>query len=335
MTWGLIRRPRAPRGEDAFGKASSDQFTSQRMDQLLAGASEAFKAEFLLLITHLADSVDVSEVEAAMRAGDVGQAIISTERLAVGLAGAWADAFQTGGDSAAQFLSDRLSVPIRFDLTNDRAVAAVRGTQMRLVREVTDMQRAVFRDIISEGVRLGLNPAEVARQLRASVGLTQYQEAMVRNYQNLLEQGSAQALDRSLRDARFDPTVRRALDQGKSIPKGDVDRMVGRYRERLLDYRARTIARTEGNRAASAGVQAGFEQAAQRGFLEHSEVVREWQTRHDGRARESHIEMHGEKRGLTEPFVSGDGNLLLFPRDPSAPAEDSVNCRCRLTYRLK
>lgn len=331
----VVRKRQVPQQENlTVEKAASDQFTAARMDQLMAGASEAFKADFLLLVTHLAQSVDVAEVEAAMRVGDIGQAIISTERLAIGLAGAWADAYQAGGDSAASFLEGELKLPVHFDLTNTRALDAVRTTQARLVREITEMQRSVLQDVLEEGIRLNLHPNEIARQLRQSLGLTQSQERAVRNYENLLRQGDPAALDRKLRDARFDPTVRRALSSDKPIPATDVDRMVERYRSRMLDFRAQTIARTEGNRAASMGVQAGFEQAAQRGDLP-GEVQRTWQTRHDGRAREWHIEMHGQQRGLNEPFISGLGNPLMVPRDPSAPAEDSIRCRCRLSYRLK
>lgn len=329
----LIRS--SPRRAFVAKADESGQFTRQRMDQLLAGASEQFKDEFLILVQQLGESMDLGAVAHALSVGNVGSALVLTEQLALGLTSAWAELYHEGGRQASSVVEDHVEIPVRFDVANHQAVAAVKGTELRLIREVSDAQRDLWREIIARGVGAGTNPLAVARELRDSLGLTQFQEQAVRNYRTLLEEGSRDALDRQLRDARFDPTVRRAISSDAPIPSQTIDLMVDRYRQKAINLRAETIARTEGLRAASEGVQAGFEQAVQRGVIEHSDVVREWAGRNDGRERESHILMNGQKRGLTEPFLSGDGNLLMYPRDPTAPAEDTINCRCRTLFRMK
>jgi hypothetical protein len=51
-----------------------------------------------------------------------------------------------------------------------------------------------------------------------------------------------------------------------------------------------------------------------------------WQTRGDEQVRESHAAMDGQCVSIDEPFISGDGNELQYPGDPSAPPSDTYNC---------
>jgi uncharacterized protein with gpF-like domain len=62
--------------------------------------------------------------------------------------------------------------------------------------------------------------------------------------------------------------------------------------------------------------------------------VQTWNTAGDERVRESHADMEGQQVPLGQPFVSGLGNDLMYPGDPSAPAEDVINCRCVVTREL-
>jgi uncharacterized protein with gpF-like domain len=55
-----------------------------------------------------------------------------------------------------------------------------------------------------------------------------------------------------------------------------------------------------------------------------------WQTRGDEQVRESHAAMDGQCVSIDEPFISGDGNELQYPGDPSAPPSDTYNCRCEV-----
>jgi len=60
-----------------------------------------------------------------------------------------------------------------------------------------------------------------------------------------------------------------------------------------------------------------------------------WSTTMDGRERESHAAMDGQVVPFGQTFVSGLGNHLRYPGDPSAPAEDRINCRCSKRYLIR
>ena len=53
-----------------------------------------------------------------------------------------------------------------------------------------------------------------------------------------------------------------------------------------------------------------------------------WLTQGDGRVRDSHAAIHGERVDIGAAFSNG----LRFPHDPLGPASETVNCRCSLTY---
>ena len=102
-----------------------------------------------------------------------------------------------------------------------------------------------------------------------------------------------------------------------------VDQTAAAIRDMFDDFsrvRSITIARTEVN-----GANNG---AAVEGYLQSGVVsMKEWMTA-GGNVRPSHAEMEGQRVGLDEPFISGDGNLLRYPGDGMAPPGDTVNCCC-------
>lgn len=56
-------------------------------------------------------------------------------------------------------------------------------------------------------------------------------------------------------------------------------------------------------------------------------VARKWITMHDERVRPSHGAAHGQVREGGKPFQVGRA-LLMHPGDPTAPVEETANCRC-------
>lgn len=59
-----------------------------------------------------------------------------------------------------------------------------------------------------------------------------------------------------------------------------------------------------------------------------------WRTRRDGRVRTSHGDLEGDFRGMRDPYITIRGNSLQRPGDPNAPLSETINCRCRLSYRM-
>jgi ADP-ribosyltransferase exoenzyme/F like protein len=90
--------------------------------------------------------------------------------------------------------------------------------------------------------------------------------------------------------------------------------------------RARVVARTEINGASNAGAYA---QLAYLGLV----GKQEWLSTSDGRTRPDHALANGQKVALDARFNVG-GYYLRWPGDPSAPASETVNCRCTVAFEI-
>lgn len=90
--------------------------------------------------------------------------------------------------------------------------------------------------------------------------------------------------------------------------------------------RARTIAITETTRAYGAGtLAAGMEQSRVTGRM----LQKRWVSEGDSRVRPEHRAVTKEPIPLAAMFQVG-ADLMLYPGDPLASADEVVNCRCDL-----
>ncbi len=276
------------------------------------------------------------EVATLLEAGRIDDLMTTVRRHARDFAQDVAQGYMRAGDRAAVAASESMGVRVRFRPMDERVVHMVRSNELRLIREITQEQEATIRQALTEGVRSGANPRAQARAFRDSIGLTRHQESAVRNYRRMLEEGSAEAMSRELRDRRFDRTLQRAIRGEKPLTRQQIDRMEQRYRERFIRHRSETIARTEALAAVHEGDAEAMRQMVDDGMVDAEELVREWvpgpRTAH---ARDFHQSMRGQTRGLNEPFESGRGVKLRFPGDPMAPVSERANCRCTIVTRIR
>ena len=239
------------------------------------------------------------------------------------------------GQTVAAGMTTTFAQTVSFNLANSRAVRIMQANQLRLILGFVQEQRAATREALVDGIRRGLNPRDTARAFRDSLGLTQRQQQAVNNFRRLLEQGSAEALQRELRDRRFDPTIRRAVRGDTVLTDEQIDKMVERYRERMIKFRSEVIARTEALRAVHEGTEESFRQAVDNGVIDPDNVVRTWLTARDTRVRDTHEAMNGQNQSIGVAFVSGAGNLLRYPGDIAAPASETIQCRCVVSTRVR
>lgn len=285
----------------------------------------------------------IKQVEGFLARGRIGQALSILDqhimRLGDAMNRALLDAAQQESERIARELrATGVTTGISFNPADERVVNAMRNNKLEFVRQFTRQQRESTRNALVESIRDGKGPREVARAFRDSIGLTDYQRRVVANYQDALERGSRDALNRMLRDRRFDSTVERAIEEGDVLSADQIEMMVGRYTERMLRMRSETIARTEGHRIANEGQHEAFEQVLEQAVIPDDMVEREWVATDDDRTRDSHAEMDGQiVQGMDEPFVSPSGARMLFPGDTSydAPPEELINCRCSILRRIK
>ena len=306
----------------------------ERMEGLLAAAAISFRRRFLETVQQITDSVTLAQLEDLLSAGRYDEALVVAEIAAANLGTAYSMSFLASADDTMRFIANSINVIVNFDRTNEGAVDMMRRNQLRLVREFTREQRLATRYAMVEGIAQGLNPRQQALLFRQTLGLTRRQAQAVLNYRRLLEAGDAAALQRALRDRRFDPSVRAAVSGERPLTSDQVDRMVARYRERYIRYRSEVIARTEALRSVHEGAQEAYRQAISEGVLDADELVQEWITATDERVRNSHSFMHGQQRPIGQPFLSGAGNLIRYPGDIDAPGSETIQCRCVLTTRF-
>lgn len=309
-------------------------FTAQRIEEIIAAQEPLFRRAFTLAIQNITDSFTLNELADLLEAGQFELALRELEAASLLLGGAYGESMGNAAREAATFLSTALTVTVSFDASNTFAVSAIRENTLRLVSGFTRSQREAVRDTIMDGIARGLNPIEQARNFRQSIGLTSTQTGWVRNYRSSLENLSRDALNRELRDKRFDRTINRAIVDGTPLTEDQIERMVNRYRERMIRYRSEVIARTEALRSVHEGVEAMYNQAIQNGQLSPDELERTWVTARDERVRSSHRELNGQKRGIGETWEAA-GGTLRFPGDPRAPGSETIQCRCTLTTRIR
>lgn len=306
---------------------------ASRLENLISGFDADFSRSFLMLINAIKDDLVLTDLAALIEAGQVEEAINVIEAQLSRFSGVIVSGIVASGQDTAEFINDVLGVVVSFDQTNFRAVDEMRNARLRLISGLTSAQRDAIREALVEGIRTGINPLDQARGVVRSIGLTTRQVQTVNTFRRLLQEGSAEALRRELRDRRFDPLIRRAI-AGEALTQDQIDRMVQRYSERLLAFRARTIARTESLRAVHQGNELMYAQAVESGALDPTRLVREWLTSRDSRVRDSHDGMNGQKQPFGQPFISDAGNRLRYPGDPGAPASETIQCRCAVVTTL-
>lgn len=223
-----------------------------------------------------------------------------------------------------------------FDTLNPATVDFIRNYELNLIRQVSEGTREAIRNKLRRDIVAGVNPRRTAAEIRQTVGLTARQELAIQNYRRALEELDPQALERQLRDKRFDGSIRRAISSGRPLTGQQIERMVTRYREKFIRHRATAIARTESMRAVTVGQQAAVRQMLASGSIDEGRLRRFWVNTSDRRTRDAHRrvpDMNPEGVKIGEPYATPLGPLM-FPRDPNGSGSNTINCRCTEKFAL-
>jgi len=311
-----------------------------RIARLIAQGETTIAAQFAAALAVVRNSVDLDDLAMLIAQARFEEAFAIVGRAAAQLGSAWTDTYVLGARSTAGFLNTEVAdVVVSFDQTNTRAVRAMQQNQLRLIREFTEQQRRATNQALQRGMTAGINPRDQARLFRDSIGLTAKQEEWVANYRRNLNQLDRRALNRALRDRRMDGIIQRAIENGQPLPEAKIDKLVEKYRERMLKYRSEVIARTESLRSTHAGVREMYDQAIESGDLDPRQIMHIWNTAGDERVRNfpksqtSHVTMHNQERMHGVPFTSGAGNMAFDP-GTFGVAVDDIQCRCVRSTRI-
>jgi len=320
-----------------------------RIDELIDAWDSKLRRAFIAAVHALRDRAQVSLVVERLEKGDVAGALAAVDLDPIAFRSfesTIAQAFEDGGRATIDRVPalkqpDGFRLSIEFDVRNLRAEGWLRDHSGKAVTEILADQRDMVRSALVAGMEAGRNPRSVAldlvgrinaatgRREGGLIGLTSSQEVWVRGFaQELADVPSAAALDRKLRDKRFDSAIRKAIAEQKPLPAELREKMLVAYRNRALRLRAETIARTEAMVALHESQSVAMQAAIQSGAIDEDQVAFVWRTARDARVRDTHRTMNGQRAVLGQPFISGSGARIRYPGDPAAPAAEVINCRC-------
>ena len=318
-----IRKAKKPKPLDPVDAVAAK--LAPRMQQAYLTALETAKKK--IKVTHVAAAIRANDMDAALQALDIGDELIDAiggAGLAPGTPSMIAvatETFRVGAEAAMAQLPRKIGIDVSFSMLNPRSVEFIDGYALDLITNVGSQQLMVVQEALFDAFVEGFPPDVMARQIRDTVGMTRPQTVALKNFRTGLQSGDSaeirQLLNRKLRDRRFDATLNR-LARGETIPKAKIDQMVKRYQERLQMHRARTIARTEINRASHAGQQELWRQGVEQGKIPR-DIQRHWVTVGDDKVDQTCLDNEAVDVGMQEAWPSGD----MHP-----PTNEHPNCRC-------
>lgn len=258
-----------------------------------AGVARAIVAA----IADLAGSIDAATVAALLAANNFSGLWnhLALERLGHALRPALnrlavvhdqtaiAETASIGGLAKARpsFLRTPDVIQLTYDPLDQQTVAAQRAAREAVVQRIEQATERTAQQTIARGLTERQTPAAIARDLRATLSMTEPEANAIQSYRRALEQPGKSALNRALRDRRYDAALRRAADRGEVLDDGRIDRMVDRYADKYRAYRAERIARTETLRAANQGRQDAWRQYAARTGRSGADIRKFWLTAGD------------------------------------------------------
>lgn len=313
---------------------------------------------FIEAVQRITDNVELGRIEALIREGRIDDALRALNinpTLFSGLHEAERAGLVAGGNLVLSGLRIRdpftgSRVVLGFDGRATRAEQWAAQTSSRLITEIVEDQMQMAREVIRAGIEAGRNPRQVALDLVGRIdkmtgkrsggfiGLTRQQAQWVMNAERQLRDLDAGYFTRGRRDKRYDRLVMRAIKDGKPLAEADIRQIMQRYRDRLLNLRAETIARTEALNALRAGRHEGYQQLVGSGNVRADQVAVTWSATMDGRTRDSHQALNGQKIRFGQLFTSPlTGARLEYPGDSThgAPGEETIACRCYASYEIK
>lgn len=234
-----------------------------------------------------------------------------------------------GAATAIANLSPEIQKLISFDSIGERAIKLMRNDGANLARDLTQSSREGIRVVIERSLSTGINPAKQARYIRQLVGLTDYQAQAILNFREQLETrqvlGFTPPGDRRL-NAVEQAMVNRHMREG-TFSDEQIDQMVERYFQSMINKRANDIAHTEALNAINNGQQELWEQGLDQGIFDDNEDRKFWIVTRDDRLRPSHAAI---------PFMNPNGvkirSMFITPfgavNGPGDRNVNLINCRC-------
>lgn len=239
------------------------------------------------------------------------------------------DIFVLGASVAISNLAPDLQKAISFDTLSERAVSFLRQDNLNSITDLTNSSRTGVRVAIERSLAEGMNPARQAQDIRSLIGLTDPQIDAVANFRLQLrtqqQQGFTPAGERRL-SAVDQAIVNRHMKEGH-LSDAQIQDMVDKYYNSLLNKRALDISHTEALNAINNGQQEAWSQGLDQGVFSDNEHRKFWIVTRDDRLRKTHSVIPGMNPGgvkIKSQFVTPHGLV----DNPGTRNAGFINCRC-------
>lgn len=313
--------------------------TISQLQRLLDKLEGPIAREFAQAVARIKSRARINVLTAALERGDIEAAMVAAGFRP----GSWSgltEQIRQAYIEAGTFVI-AADVPKRFgmefDWTNPRAEDWLRNHSSALIRDINQQQREAVQEVLTAGMRAGRNPRNVAldvvgrvspqtgRRAGGVIGLNGPQAEAAINARVQLDNLDRAYFQRQRRDRRFDSLVRRHIENGTPLKQADVNRIVGRYEDRLLQLRGETVGRTEALASMNEASDEALRQVVDEGLAPREAITRIWDATLDSRTRPDHVEANEQRRGIDEPFNVG-GFEMMHPGE--GPASQVISCRC-------
>lgn len=310
----MARKPR----RDAPLRLDQIQPADDAVRAIAEAAEGALTEQLLLALYQARASVPIEQLRAALAAHDFAHAIAMVPSdLRPFLQPAFDHMREISRTASDDALIGMGMEPRKLPMVE---LERLRYEVQQLGPRLAGANRAAIEQVVAQGLQARIPVADLAANLRDTVGLTPLQWRAAMNFRAMLRNNSREALTRELRDKAFDASIRRAIEAGTALPESRIERMVARYIDRMLESRAGEIAGTESHRAAVEGARGAYREVE----LSGGDVRRFWLTARDERVCpicRAIPGMNPDGVDLDEPFASPYGPI-------SGPEQSHPRCRC-------
>lgn len=339
--------------------AASTKDQAREFARLLEEYEPQIRRAFMASVTDLQANVDWPALLLSLDQGDIESAIGAlhiNEAAFAEYSSAMSKAYAASGASTAAQIAQ---IGVRFNMSNPLAQAWIADNVGGSITRFTAEQVQIARNVIGEGYAAGKGPRNIATDLvgRVVSGVRQggvlgldgpraerllaitegmktadgVKDLVVRHHDGTL------SVRYKVNKATSDRIIK-AYREGVAVP--DAARMTSerQYKNALLKDRADTVARTETGSAVMNARAEQWRQLAELQGLDVSAIIKTWA--HNGGAtkhhRPTHLAMNGKSvQGLYTPFVFSDSSQLQYSHDANGSAENVINCRCGVSFRLR
>ncbi len=183
-----------------------------------------------------------------------------------------------------------------FDHLSPNVITAVRRLETAVLQSLTIDTREAMRAFVENGIRDGVGPRTIAREIRPIVGMSPTQSENAIKYEAKL------------------------VDAGA----GNIAKKVAAYQRKAISVNAEAISRTATLDAFKLGQRLAYEDAIAKGIIDRDRLTKTWIGIMDDRERPTHVAMEGNTVPFDAPFKNGQ----------MIPGESEWNCRCLAKYRV-